>query len=182
MKTRALGQTGVEVSELCLGAMMFGAIGNRDHDDCLAIIDRALDVGINGKYRKDSEIPADSRVARMRNRPSFSLESDANQRKFVLVEELLKLASDAGVTLIDLALAFVLQHPAVTAAIIGPRTMAQLEDQLGAPDVTLDDDVLDRIDQLVEPATDIDPRYASFQPLAVSDRSHRRRGRNIGNP
>jgi aryl-alcohol dehydrogenase-like predicted oxidoreductase len=342
MKTRLLGRTGVTVSELCLGAMMFGPMGNRDHDDCVRIVDHALDAGINfidtadvysagesetivgkalkgrrdrvvlatkffspmgedpnsrggsrrwitkacedslrrldtdhidlyqmhrpdvrtdieetlsalddlvhagkvrtigsssypaeliveaqwaaerrhteqfrceqpqysifnraiegsvlpvcerygmgvipwsplnsgwltGKYRRNEAIPTDSRLARMASRPNFDIASAANQRKFGLVDELAKLASDAGVTLIELALAFVLQHPAVTAAIIGPRTIEQLEDQLGAAEVRLEPEVLDRIDQLVEPGTDVDARYASFQPPAIADPGRRRR-------
>jgi aryl-alcohol dehydrogenase-like predicted oxidoreductase len=342
VKMRVLGRTGVVVSELCLGAMMFGEMGNPDHDSCLAIIDRAIESGINfidtadaysrgesetivgkalkgrrdsmvvatkffhpmasdpnarggsrrwitracedslrrldtdyidiyqmhrpdpatdieetmsalddlvragkvrilgassyppelivdaqwaaarrnterlrceqpqysifnravesgvlplcerygmgvipwsplnsgwltGKYRRGGNLPADSRLARMADRPSYDLESDANQRKFALVEDLVRLASDTGVTLVHLALGFVLEHPAVTAAIIGPRTLPQLEDQLGAPDVTLDEVVLNRIDELVPPGTDIDPRYAAFEPPAISDPMRRRR-------
>jgi aryl-alcohol dehydrogenase-like predicted oxidoreductase len=60
-------------------------------------------------------------------------------------------AEDAGMSLVHMALAFVLQHPGVTAPIIGPRTMEQLESQLGAVDVTLTTDVLDRIDEIVPP-------------------------------
>jgi aryl-alcohol dehydrogenase-like predicted oxidoreductase len=342
MKTRVIGRTGVTVSELCLGAMMFGAMGNTDHDECVAIIDRALEAGVNfidtadgysagesevvvgkalqgrrdsvvvatkfyfpmsddpndrggsrrwvvkaceeslrrldtdyidiyqmhrpdvytdieetlsalddlvhdgkvrvigsssyppelivesqwaaerrnterfrceqpqysifnraiegavlplceqygmgvipwsplnsgwltGKYRKEAEVPAGSRLARMASSPAFDLASETNRRKFDLVEELVALADEAGLTLIDLALAFVLQHPAVTSAIIGPRTMTQLEDQLGAPEVVLDAAVLDRIDELVAPGTDIDSRYASFVPTVIADPALRRR-------
>ena len=72
-----------------------------------------------------------------------------NQRKLEAADALAKLAEEAGITLIEMALAFVIRHPAVTAAIIGPRTMEQLESQLGAADVELSDDVLDRIDEIV---------------------------------
>ena len=72
-----------------------------------------------------------------------------NQRKLEAADALAELADEAGMTLIHLALAFVIRHPAVTAAIIGPRTMEQLESQLGAADVELSDDVLDRIDEIV---------------------------------
>ena len=65
-----------------------------------------------------------------------------------------------GITLIELALAFVIRHPAVTAAIIGPRTMEHLECQLGAADVELSDDVLDRIDEIVPPGTNLNPADA----------------------
>ena len=343
MKTRALGRSGMVVSELCLGAMMFGRYGNTDHDECVAIIHRALDAGINfidtadaystgeseiivgkalrgrrdevvvatkffhamdtdpnhgggsrrwimracedslrrlgtdsidlyqmhrpdprtdidetlgalddlvhqgkvrsigsstfpaeaiveaqwsatrrsterfvseqppysifarsvepavlptcerygmgvipwsplnggwltGKYRRDAEIPADSRLARLAaSNPLYATKSPTNQRKLDLVEQLAKLASDAGISLIDLALAFVLQHPAVTAAIIGPRTMQQLEDQLGASEVTLTGELLDRIDELAPPGTDVDTRDAYFQAPAIVHAKLRRR-------
>ena len=89
------------------------------------------------------------------------------------VEDLLKLASDAGCSIGHLALAFVCQHPAVTSAIIGPRTMDQLTGLLAGQDVRLDADVLDRIDEIVPPGTSIsgtDP----WQPRALSARSRRR--------
>ena len=47
MEYRPLGRTGISVSQLCLGAMMFGAFGNSDHDDAIKIIHKALDAGIN---------------------------------------------------------------------------------------------------------------------------------------
>jgi hypothetical protein len=69
----------------------------------------------------------------------------------------------------------VLQHPAVTAAIIGPRTMEQLEGQLGAPEVALDGAVLDRIDALVPPGTDVNREDAGWTPPALSEPWRRRR-------
>ena len=79
------------------------------------------------------------------------------QRKLALVDQLDDLARDCGLRLADLALAFTLAHPAVTCALVGPRTPEQLESALAAADVRLDADVLDRIDELVEPGYDIDP-------------------------
>jgi aryl-alcohol dehydrogenase-like predicted oxidoreductase len=343
MRYRVLGGTGINVSELCLGAMMFGAYGNRDHDECVAIVHRALDVGINfvdtadvysrgesetilgralagrrddvvvatkffnamgedpnqrggsrrwimracegslrrlgtdhidlyqmhrpdfatdieetmsalddlvrqgkvraigsstfpaeviveaqwaaerrgtvklrseqppysifargveravlptcgrygmgvipwgplnggwltGKYRRDAEVPPDSRFARLAPaRALYSLDSPQSRRKLDILDELRALAAEAGTTLIHLALAFVLEHPAVTAAIIGPRTLPQLEDHLGADELELDPAVLDRIDELVPPGTDVDDRDAWFQPPAISDPRLRRR-------
>ena len=123
-----------------------------------------------------TEIPEGSRLARLaKTNPLYVTESPTNQRKLDLVDQLAKLASDAGMSLIDLALAFVLQHPAVTAAIIGPRTMQQLEDQLGAADVTITADVLDRIDELTPPGTDVDARDAYFQAPAIVHAKLRRR-------
>ena len=75
-----------------------------------------------------------------------------------------------------MALAFVLDHPAVTAPIIGPRTMEQLESQLGAADVDARrDDVLDRIDEIVPPGTNLNPPDAGWTPPALADKRLRRR-------
>src|SRR5438270_153866 len=81
-----------------------------------------------------------------------------------VMEQRAVLAEDAGLRLLDMALAFVLEHPAVTSAIIGPRTMDQLEDQLGASDVKLTDAVLDRIDEIVPPGVNLNPADAGWQP------------------
>jgi aryl-alcohol dehydrogenase-like predicted oxidoreductase len=85
------------------------------------------------------------------------------------------LAEEAGLSLIHLAIAFVLRHPAVSSAIIGPRTMEQLESQLGAADVVLDDALLDRIDELVPPGRNFNPADAGYTPPALTDSSLRRR-------
>jgi len=131
---------------------------------------------LTGKYRRDAEIPAGSRLARLAgSNPLYSTESPESRRKFDLVEQLTGVADEAGVSLIHLALAFVLAHPAVTSAIIGPRTMAQLEDQLDAPSVSLTDNILDRIDSLLPPGTDVDPRDSYFQPPAIVHATLRRR-------
>ena len=79
----------------------------------------------------------------------YDLSIPANQRKLEAAEALAQLAEEAGISLIHLAIAFVIRHPAVTAAIIGPRTMEHLESQLGAADVELPQDVLDKIDAIV---------------------------------
>ena len=89
-------------------------------------------------------------------------------------EDLAQLADQAGVTLIQLAIAFVLNHPAITAALIGPRTMEQLESQLSAADVTLDEAVLDRIDEIVAPGTTINPADNSFDNPALEPAARRR--------
>ncbi len=340
MKTRTLGRTGIHVSQLCLGAMMFGAWGNPDHHDSVRIIHRALDAGINfidtadvysagesevivgealatversrvvlatkvhapmsddpnaqgnsrrwimaecdnslrrlgtdyidlyqvhrpdertdidetlsaltllvaaGKIRSfgSSTFPAEQIVeaqwvAERRGRERFMTEQppysilvrgierdvlpvaqaygmgvipwsplaggwlsgrfgegkdntsrrasrvpdrydlalEANQRKLTMVTELATVAAEAGVTLIELALAFVLEHPAVSAAIIGPRTMEQLESQLSAPTLRLDPAVLDRIDAIVPPGTNVNPEDAGWMPAALTDPRRRRR-------
>ena len=86
------------------------------------------------------------------------------QRKLDVVEELAGLAERAGTTLPRLAIAFVLAHPAVTSAIIGPRTTEQLEDLLDSADLRLDDETLDAIDALVPPGTMVDERDRGFDP------------------
>ncbi len=340
MEHRTLGRTGVRVSPLCLGAMMFGAWGNTDHDDSVRIIHRALDAGIHfidtadvysagesevivgkaltsldrdsvvlatkvhGSMGKDPNAQGNSRrwimaecehslrrlgtdhidlyqihrpspetdidetlgalsdlvhagkvryfgcstfpahqiveaqwVAERRNRERFvteqppysilvrAIEADVlpvcqqfgmgvlswsplaggwlsgafgegkenksrrsvmvpdrydlslpgNQRKVAVVTELAEVAEQAGLTLIELALGFVLAHPAVTAPIIGPRTMDQLESQLGALDHPLSDDVLDRIDEIVPPGTDLNRGDGAWEPPSITDKSLRRR-------
>jgi aryl-alcohol dehydrogenase-like predicted oxidoreductase len=105
---------------------------------------------LTGKYRRDTPPPADSRAAT--NPDHFDA---GNARKLDLVEELAKLAADAGLTLTHLALAWALEHPAVTSVLIGPRTEEQLAGLLGADAVRLDADLLDRVDELVAPGTTI---------------------------
>jgi aryl-alcohol dehydrogenase-like predicted oxidoreductase len=340
MDYRTLGTTGLKVSELCLGAMMFGAWGNPDHDDSVRIINRAVDAGINfidtadvysfgesetivgkalqgldrenivlatkvhspmsgepnaqgnsrrwiiaecdnslrrlgtdyidlyqihrpspetdiddtlgalsdlvhaGKirYAGSSTFPAHQVVEaqwvaerRVRERfrteqPQYSIlargiEADLlpvcqqygmgvlswsplaggwlsgafgegkkntsrrsamlpdrydltlpmNQQKLAAVVELEKVAADAGHSLLELALAFVLAHPAVTCPIIGPRTMEQLDSQLAVADITLAEDVLDRIDEIAPPGQNIGGADPGWSPPSVADKSLRRR-------
>jgi len=74
-----------------------------------------------------------------------------------------------------MALAFVMRHPAVTAAIIGPRTMDQLESQLPALQSTLSGDLLDRIDEIVPPGVNVNPNDRGWDPPWLTDGSLRRR-------
>src|SRR5712692_5758684 len=99
---------------------------------------------LSGKYRKGEETPTSHRAERIPQRYDMSLPE--NQRKLEVADQLGQLADEAGITLIHMALAFVIQHPAITAAIVGPRTMEQLESQLDAAEVHLDAGLLDRID------------------------------------
>jgi aryl-alcohol dehydrogenase-like predicted oxidoreductase len=341
MKNRTLGRTGVKVSPLCLGAMMFGAMGNRDHDDSVAIIHKALDSGINfidtadvysageseeivgkalkgrrddvvlatkfhgnmgkdpneqgnsrrwivrevenrlrrlgtdwidlyqvhrpsadtdidetlgalsdlihqgkiryigsstfpaqevveaqwvaetrgrerfvceqppysmltrgierdllpttlkygmgtivwsplgggwlsGRYRKGVEIEESQRAKRIPGR--FDLSLPENQRKLDAADELAQLAEKFGLTLVNMAIAFVIEHPGVTSAIIGPRTMEQLETQLGAGDITLPPELLDEIDKIVPPGTNLNDADAGYQPPSIAAAWRRRRG------
>jgi aryl-alcohol dehydrogenase-like predicted oxidoreductase len=126
---------------------------------------------LTGRYRKGGDIPAGSRLS-TRNFED-ERERAIHEQRLDVVEELLKVAADSGMTVTHLALAFVLEHPAVSSAIIGPRTMEQLDDLLAGADVRLDADVLDRIDEIVPPGTSIagaDP----WQPRALSRRERRR--------
>ncbi len=340
MHYRSLGRTGVKVSPLCLGAMMFGAWGNRDHDDSIAIIHAALDAGINfidtadvysageseeivGKAiagRRDEVVLATKFYAPMGGRPNqsggsrywimkeceaslrrlgtdhidlyqvhrpdpnvdidetlgamsdlvrqgkvrylgsstftgsgiveaqwtaerrhrerfvceqppysilvrgveadvlptckryamgvipwsplaggwlsgkwrlgasdltsqraqrsperYDLEKAENQAKLEAADALGKVADEAGISLVHLAIAWVLNNPAVTSAIIGPRTMEQLMTQLGAVDVSLAADVLDRIDEIVPPGTNFSYADAGYAPPMVADARQRRR-------
>jgi aryl-alcohol dehydrogenase-like predicted oxidoreductase len=338
MKMRTLGRTGIKVSPYCLGAMMFGAMGNPDHDDSIRIIHRALDAGINFVDTADvysrgeseeivgkalAQLPADRRddvvlatkvhggmgddpnragnsrrwivtelenslrrlqvdhvdlyqihrpspdtdieetlsaltdlvrsgkvraigsstfpaseiveaqwVAERRGlerfrteQPPYSIvnrgierevlpacerygmgalvwsplamglltgkyrkgqQTDSprmnfapgrltHERKLDVVEELIPLAEKAGVSMVHLAMAFAVAHPGVTSAIIGPRTMEHLEDLLAGAEVTLDDEVLDRIDEIVPPGTDVDPGDVSYAPPGIEQAGLRRR-------
>jgi aryl-alcohol dehydrogenase-like predicted oxidoreductase len=334
MHYRTLGRTGIKVSPYCLGAMMFGAIGNPDHDDSIRIIHRALDAGINfvdtadmysrgeseeivgqalrgrrddvvlatkffnpmgddpnqrgasrrwiitevenslrrlqtdyidlyqvhrpdpsadveetlsalsdlvhsGKVRAigSSTFPASDIVeaqwvAERRGLERFRTEQPAysilsrgierevlplcqryglgtlvysplaggqltgryrkgeqadthrigtgfkylsDERRLDAVEELIALADEAGITLTHLAMAFAITHPAVTAAIIGPRTMEQLDDVLAGAKTELSDDLLDRIDAIVPPGTDVGTLDMAYNPPAIQQASLRRR-------
>ena len=255
MEYRPLGRTGVQVSPLCLGTMMFGAWGNTDHDDSIRI-HRALDAGIEetlgaltdlvrqgkiryigsssyagsqiveaqwlardrGLERFRTEQPpyslltrtieldvlptaqrhgmgiltysplaggwlsgswsADSSPtspARQRLAARFDMELPENRLKLQAVEQLSKVADDAGLTMIELAIAFVVNHPGVTSAIIGPRTMEQLESQLPAADVALDAAVLDRIDEIVKPGVNLNPADTSYGEHVLQPQLRRRR-------
>jgi aryl-alcohol dehydrogenase-like predicted oxidoreductase len=127
---------------------------------------------LSGRWRKDTGQQSSSRANRLPER--FDLSLPANQRKLDAVEELAQLAEEAGTTLIQLAIAFVLSHPAITTALIGPRTMEQLESQLAAADVVLDEAVLDRIDEIVPPGTTINPADNSWANPALHPAARRR--------
>src|SRR5919199_139619 len=243
MQLRPLGRTGVQVSPLCLGAMMFGPWGNDDRADSIRIIYTALDAGINvvdtadvysggvseeiveaqwasrdrhlerfvteqppysilvrgieedvlpttqrhgmgtltysplaggwlsGRWRKDA---AGTPTSSARPSARFDMSSPANQRKLDVVEDLAQLAEQTGITLIELAIAFVLSHPGVTSAIVDPRTMEQLESYLPAADIPLSTEVLDRIDKLVAPGVTLNPDDISYGDHTLTPAARRR--------
>jgi aryl-alcohol dehydrogenase-like predicted oxidoreductase len=98
-----------------------------------------------------------------------------DERRIDAVEQFIPLAEEAGMSLTHLALAFVIAHPGVTAALIGPRTMEQLDDLLAAVDVQLSDDVLDRIDAIVAPGTGIGRMDQEYNTPAILSAALRRR-------
>lgn len=334
MRYRTLGRTGIKVSPYALGAMMFGAVGNRDHDDSIRIIHKALDAGINfvdtadaysrgeseqivgkalkgrrdnvvlstklhmpmgddpnqrgnsrrwiitaveqslrrlqtdhidlyqihrpdpdtdieetlsalsdlihsGKVRAigSSTMPASDIVEaqwvaerrgleRFRTeQPTYSIlsrgieaevlpvaqrygmgvlvwsplakgmltgrirkgqqtdlrrasifTSFSDERRLDAVEQIVPLAEELGLPTTHLAMAFAIAHPGVTSAIIGPRTMEQLDDLLAGVDVTLTDEILDRIDKIVPPGTNVgSPDQSAYLPPAVQHPALRRR-------
>ena len=109
---------------------------------------------LSGRYRR-GEASTTSRAGSSASRPGTTPRSRRTPLKLEKVHQLQDLADEAGVSLVHLALAFVLEHPAVTSAIIGPRTMEHLESQLDVVKVSLSKDVLDRIDEIVPPGTTI---------------------------
>ena len=125
---------------------------------------------LTGRSREGEQTPRQKMMS-----ARFDMSLPSNQRKAEVVDQLEKVAEEAGLSMIHMALGFVLAHPAVTAPIIGPRTMDHLESQLGAAEVTLSKDVLDKIDEIAAPGTDVAGGERSFTPPAVAEASLRRR-------
>jgi aryl-alcohol dehydrogenase-like predicted oxidoreductase len=128
---------------------------------------------LSGMYRVNMEAPKSKRAQRIPDR--YDMSAPANQLKLEAAEKLAILAEQSETSLIHMALAFVIRHPAVTSAIIGPRTMEHLESQLGADEVMLSDEVLDAIDEIVAPGTNLNRFDAGWVPGALSDSKLRRR-------
>jgi aryl-alcohol dehydrogenase-like predicted oxidoreductase len=127
---------------------------------------------LTGRYRLGEEVPQSRRAQMIPGRYDMSL--PGNQRKLEAADALAKVAEENGLTLIELALAFVIRHRAVTAAIIGPRTMEHLESQLPAADVELSDEVLDRIDEIVPPGENLNPGDGGWQNPELAPAARRR--------
>jgi hypothetical protein len=117
---------------------------------------------LTGGYRKDQDLPESRRRTRIPGR--FAMSSPDYQRKLDAADALGQLADGAGQSLIHLALAFVIQHPGVTSPIIGPRTMEHLQSQLGAAEVKLSTDILDKIDEIVPPGVTIARSDQGYEP------------------
>jgi aryl-alcohol dehydrogenase-like predicted oxidoreductase len=127
---------------------------------------------LSGRYRKGAELPSSSRADRLPHRYDMSL--PGNQRKLEAADALGALADEVGISLIEIAIAWVINHPAVTSAIIGPRTMEHLESQLPAGTRKLDAAVLDRIDEIVPPATGFNYADSGFANPALEPQARRR--------
>jgi aryl-alcohol dehydrogenase-like predicted oxidoreductase len=127
---------------------------------------------LSGRWRKGADSLTSRRSAMIPQR--YDLTIPANQAKLEAADALARLAEESGVSLIHMAIAFVIRHPAVTAAIIGPRTMEQLESQLGAAEVELDAAILDRIDEIVAPGRTVNPVDGGWTNPALAAETRRR--------
>jgi len=123
---------------------------------------------LTGKYRKGQPMPDSPRA-------KYFAKQFSDERSLDAVEQLIALARDAGLPITHLAMAFVMAHPGVTSAILGPRTMQHLDDLLAGADVRLEDDVLDRIDGIVPPGIDVGLNEANYMPPALTRPALRRR-------
>src|SRR6201996_2135418 len=123
---------------------------------------------LTGRYRKGRPLPDSLRV-------KVFPEQMTDERNLDAVERLIPIAEAAGLSLTHMAMAFVMAHRGVNSAILGPRTMEQLDDLLAGAGVMLSDDVLDQIDAVVPPGTDAGPMGAVYNPPSVTDASLRRR-------
>ena len=106
---------------------------------------------LSGKYHTGQEVGGPGSAASSRNPASYDARNPANAAKLAAADALGEIADEAGLTLVQMATAFVVRHAGITSAIIGPRTMDHLDGYLAADGVELTHDVLDRIDQVVRP-------------------------------
>jgi aryl-alcohol dehydrogenase-like predicted oxidoreductase len=127
---------------------------------------------LSGKWRKGQPAPATKRAERMPDRYDLSL--PGNKAKLEAADALAELAEANDMTLVNMAIAFTIRHPGVTSAIIGPRTMEQLESQLDTATITLSDKVLDKIDEIVPPGTNASPVESGWDNPALKPVQRRR--------
>ncbi|MGA2492648.1 MAG: aldo/keto reductase [Roseiarcus sp.] len=123
---------------------------------------------LTGRYRKGQPLPDSLRAKHFAKQMS-------DERRLEAIERLIPVAEEAGLSLTHMAMAFVMAHPGVTSAIIGPRTMEQFDNLLAGAEVVLDDAVLDQIDAIVPPGTDVGPLEAAYNTPAVTQATLRRR-------
>jgi aryl-alcohol dehydrogenase-like predicted oxidoreductase len=129
---------------------------------------------LSGKYRSLDDVPEQSRLVSMAKRWGIGLDSPANRARIETVLRLTDLADAHGVPLAHLATAWAMEHPQVSSVIIGPRTMEQLDDLLTCADLRLDPAVLDAIDDIVAPGTDVVASDPSSDPSSLLPASRRR--------
>jgi len=130
---------------------------------------------LTGRYLAPEDFREDTRLVALGRRwGGFDLDAPWNQRRLALVRQLDALAKQAGIPLSRLAIAWTLEHPAVTSAIIGPRTLQQLEDLLEGSDRVLDRGMLDEIDRLVPPGSNVNPFDPSSDPASLQPARRRR--------
>ena len=129
---------------------------------------------LTGRYRKGADIAEPTSAARRRLADRYDLTLPANQAKLEAADQLAHLADEAGIPLVQLAIAWVARHPAITSPIIGPRTMEQLEGQLPAANLVIEDALLDRIDEIVPPGVNINPADGGWQNPALEASARRR--------
>lgn len=127
---------------------------------------------LSGRVRKSRDAPGSGRAPRFPGR--FDLDLEVSQRKLAAADALGALAEEAGFTLVEMAIAFLIRHPAVTSAIIAPSTLEHLYAQLPAADLELSADVLDRIDGIVPPGVTLD-QNDNMAFSSVLDAAARRR-------
>lgn len=128
---------------------------------------------LSGRFRRGKDAPSSHRAEWTPERYDLSVPGNAEKR--AAAETLGDLADEAGLSMVHLALAFTLAHPAISSTIIGPRTLEQLETQVGAADVRLTPDVLDRIDEIVPPGVNLNPADSGYVPPALAEPRLRRR-------
>jgi aryl-alcohol dehydrogenase-like predicted oxidoreductase len=129
---------------------------------------------LTGRYRRGRAV--DLGVGRPALTPDrFDPALPANAAKLAAAERFAVLAEDLGVSLPQLAIAFVAAHPAITSVILGPRTPEQLDGLLSGAGLVLDDATLDRIDRIVPPGTDVYPPDRAWKPRSLTDPARRRR-------
>jgi aryl-alcohol dehydrogenase-like predicted oxidoreductase len=146
-----------------------------------AIVWSPLDGGwLTGRYQKKDDFKKPGRVTQPSARRGVKFDPDAKivQTKFELLEGLNDIANEAGISLTHMSMAFSVEHPAVTSAIIGPRTMEQLDDLINCADLRLDCEVMDRIDELVPPGTSVNGLNTTALPVSIVQKKNRRRPGN----
>jgi aryl-alcohol dehydrogenase-like predicted oxidoreductase len=129
---------------------------------------------LSGRYRDLGDVTESSRLHMMATRFGLSLDSPVNRRRIEAAVQLDDLARARGLPLAHMAVAFAMEHPAITSVIIGPRTMEQLDDLLGCADLRLDHDLLDAIDAIVAPGVDVIPNDPTTAPGSLQVQQRRR--------